>query len=67
VAVGSVAPTVIRCARTEAALAGGATFDEASRIIESEVQPIDDFRSTADYRRRVCGNLLRRFGADTRR
>ncbi|HEY7408932.1 MAG TPA: FAD binding domain-containing protein [Gemmatimonadaceae bacterium] len=67
VAVGSVAPAVIRCARTEAALAGGATFDEASRIIESEVQPIDDLRSTADYRRRVCGNLLRRFGADTRR
>lgn len=67
VAVGSVAPTVIRCARTEAALAGGATFDEASRIIESEVQPIDDLRSTADYRRRVCGNLLRRFGTDTQR
>ena len=67
VAVGSVAPTVIRCTRTEAALAGGATFDEASRILESEVQPIDDLRSTADYRRRVCGNLLRRFGTDTQR
>jgi len=67
VAVGSVAPTVMRCARTEAALAGGATFDEASRVLESEVQPIDDLRSTADYRRRVCGNLLRRFGTDTQR
>ena len=67
VAVGSVGPTVIRCTKTEAALAGGASFEEASRILEGEVQPIDDIRSTAAYRRRVCGNLLRRFGADTAR
>ena len=65
IAVGSVGPTVIRCTRTEAVLASGGTFDDASRVLESEVQPIDDVRSTADYRRRVCGNLLRRFGADT--
>jgi xanthine dehydrogenase small subunit len=65
VAVGSVGPTVIRCTRTEAALASGATFEEASHLLEAEVQPIDDLRSTASYRRRVCGNLLRRFGADT--
>lgn len=67
VAVGSVGPTVLRCTRTEAALAGGATFEDASRILEDEVQPIDDVRSTATYRRRVCGNLLRRFGSDTAR
>ena len=67
VAVGSVGPTVLRCTRTEAALAGGATFEDASRILEEEVQPIDDLRSTAMYRRRVCGNLLRRFGSDTAR
>ena len=67
IAVGSVGPTVIRCTKTEAAIAGGATFDEASHILEAEVQPIDDIRSTASYRRRVCGNLLRRFGADTGR
>jgi xanthine dehydrogenase small subunit len=67
IAVGSVGPTVIRCAKTEAALAGGASLEEAARILEGEVQPIDDVRSTAVYRRRVCGNLLRRFGARTRR
>lgn len=67
IAVGSVGPTVMRCTRTEAALAGGASFDDASHILESEVQPIDDIRSTAMYRRRVCGNLLRRFGVDTGR
>ena len=65
IAVGSVAPTVLRCTKTEAALAGGASFDDASRVLEEEVQPIDDLRSTAAYRRRVCGNLLRRFGSDT--
>jgi len=67
VAVGSVAPTVVRCTRTEAALAGGASFEEAARILEEEIQPIDDIRSTGAYRRRVCGNLLRRFGADVAR
>jgi CO/xanthine dehydrogenase FAD-binding subunit len=65
IAVGSVAPTVIRCMNTEAALAAGASFEDASHILEAEVQPIDDVRSTASYRRRVCGNLLRRFGTDT--
>jgi xanthine dehydrogenase small subunit len=67
VAVGSVGPTVIRCSKTEAALEQGASFEDASRILEDEVQPIDDLRSTAAYRRRVCGNLLRRFGADAAR
>ena len=67
IAVGSVGPTVIRCTNTENALARGATFEEASHILEREVQPIDDIRSTASYRRRVCGNLLRRFGEDTGR
>jgi xanthine dehydrogenase small subunit len=67
IAIGSVAPTVIRCTRTEAALANGASLDEASRILEQEVQPIDDIRSTATYRRRVCGNLFRRFATDTAR
>ncbi len=67
IAIGSVGPTVVRCTRTEAALAAGASFEEASRILEDEIHPIDDLRSTAVYRRRVCGNLLRRFGADTSR
>lgn len=67
VAVGSVGPTVMRCTRTETALANGTSFDEAARILEEEIQPIDDIRSTSAYRRRVCGNLLRRFGADIAR
>ena len=65
VALGSVAPTVVRASATERALAGGAGVEEAAAILASEIVPIDDLRSTADYRRRVSANLLRRFWADT--
>jgi len=61
VAFGSVGPTVVRARRTEAALAAGQDIEAAVRILESEITPIDDLRSTADYRRRVAGKLLRRF------
>ena len=64
-ALGSVAATTIRLPRTEAALASGATIDEAASILEAEITPIDDVRSSADYRRHVAANLLRRFWADT--
>jgi xanthine dehydrogenase small subunit len=61
VALGSVAPTVVRLPSTEAALAGGATLVEAQRLLLEEIAPIDDVRSTAEYRRRVAANLLARF------
>jgi len=60
VAVGSVAPTVVRLPETEAALMRGARMDEVERALLAEIAPIDDLRSTADYRRRVTANLLRR-------
>ncbi|MEO7456640.1 MAG: xanthine dehydrogenase family protein subunit M [Gemmatimonadaceae bacterium] len=65
IALGSVAATTVRLTKTEAALAAGASIDEAANVLESEITPIDDIRSTADYRRRVAANLLRRFWADT--
>ena len=65
IAIGSVAPTVVRLPRTEAALAGGAAADAAMDVLRSEIAPIDDIRSTADYRSRVAANLLRRFLAET--
>ena len=64
IAIGSVAPTVLRVPRTEAALANG-SMDDAVRTLAEEIQPIDDVRSTAEYRRTVTANLLRRFWADT--
>ena len=60
IALGSVAPTVVRASRTEAALASGVSIDEARRILVEEIAPIDDIRSTAEYRRRVAANLLAR-------
>jgi CO/xanthine dehydrogenase FAD-binding subunit len=67
IALGSVAPTVIRATRTEQALAGGASLEEAERILVQEIAPIDDIRSTAEYRRRVAANLLGRFWTETHR
>jgi len=58
IALGSVAPTVVRASRTEAALAAGAPIAAAQRTLAEEIAPIDDIRSTADYRRRVAANLL---------
>jgi CO/xanthine dehydrogenase FAD-binding subunit len=65
IALGSVAPTVVRLPRTEQALAQGAGIDDAVRTLDAEIRPIDDLRSSADYRRRVSGNLLRRFWLET--
>ena len=65
VAVGSVAATVIRLPRTERALAEGASIADAQQILRDEIEPIDDFRSTAAYRTRVAANLLARFWRDT--
>ena len=51
--------------RTEAALAAGAPVAEAQRVLADEIHPIDDVRSTADYRRQVAVNLLGAFWRDT--
>ena len=64
VAVGSVAPTPIRARETERVLEGAAaretTADHAATTIAGEVHPIDDVRSTADYRRVVTARILHR-------
>jgi CO/xanthine dehydrogenase FAD-binding subunit len=65
IALGSVGPTVVRLPKTELALAQGQGIDEAVRTLDTEIRPIDDLRSSAEYRRRVSGNLLRRFWLET--
>jgi xanthine dehydrogenase small subunit len=65
IAVGSVAATVVRLPQTEAALASGASIAEAQQVLASEIHPIDDVRSTAAYRLRVAGNLLRQWWDET--
>jgi CO/xanthine dehydrogenase FAD-binding subunit len=64
-AVGSVAPTVVRLTKTEAALSAGAPIAEAQRAMLDEITPIDDIRSTAEYRRQVAVNLLAQFWQET--
>jgi xanthine dehydrogenase small subunit len=65
IALGSVAPTVMRLPRTEAFLASGGPIEDARRILMEEIHPIDDLRSNAEYRRRVSANLLQRFWRET--
>jgi CO/xanthine dehydrogenase FAD-binding subunit len=65
IALGSVAPVVVRAWRTEEALASGASLAQAQAILAGEISPIDDVRSTAAYRLQVSKNLLARFWADT--
>lgn len=59
VAFGSVGPVVLRARKVEEYLAGGGRdLREAQRLLSEEIRPIDDVRSTAEYRRRVAANLL---------
>jgi CO/xanthine dehydrogenase FAD-binding subunit len=58
IALGSVAPTPIRCPKTEQAIQNGRP---AIEILLSEITPIDDIRSTAHYRNQVAANLLEEF------
>jgi CO/xanthine dehydrogenase FAD-binding subunit len=64
VALGSVAATPIRGTATERALAGRAptpeTADRAAEALAGELAPIDDVRSTAEYRRLVAARVLHR-------
>ncbi len=66
IALGSVAPTPLRCVKTEEFLRSerlltSAAVQRAQEILSGEITPIDDFRSTAKYRRCVAQNLLADF------
>ena len=65
IALGSVAPIPLRCFKTENALNGRSLNDQtiagAKRSLVDEISPIDDIRSTKDYRLQVSLNLLEDF------
>jgi CO/xanthine dehydrogenase FAD-binding subunit len=65
IALGSVAPTVVRVVETERTLRGQrlspAILRAAQEALAREIAPIDDMRSTSRYRRRVAQNLLAEF------
>ena len=64
-ALGSVAPTAVRLPAVEAWLTGRAldagTLEDVVSRVAGLVKPIDDIRSTAEYRRWVSGRLVRGF------
>ena len=64
VALGAVADRPIRLAAVEAAVRGvrlGEAAAAAREAMRAAIQPIDDVRSTASYRREVAENLVARF------
>ncbi|MBA2633712.1 MAG: FAD binding domain-containing protein [Chloroflexi bacterium] len=67
-ALGSVAATTVRAQGAEAVLEGASpireTADAATAALVAELRPIDDVRSTADYRRAVAGRVLHRLIRD---
>jgi CO/xanthine dehydrogenase FAD-binding subunit len=74
IALGSVGPTILRCREAETLAASSADFaarrlaadvvDECCELVRRAARPIDDHRSTAEYRRHavgvLAGRLLRR-------
>jgi xanthine dehydrogenase small subunit len=67
-ALGSVAATTIRAPGAEAALTDARptreTADAAAAALTAELRPIDDVRSSADYRRAVASRVLHRLVRD---
>ena len=63
-AMGCVAPTMIRLPSAEAILNGAEINEEslakAAEAVQQDISPIDDQRSTAEYRRSVAGVYLKR-------
>jgi CO/xanthine dehydrogenase FAD-binding subunit len=64
IALGAVAPTVMRAPKAEAFLDGckisAEAMAEAGRIAAMEAKPISDFRASADYRRDLVAVLVKR-------
>jgi CO/xanthine dehydrogenase FAD-binding subunit len=64
VALGAVAPKVIRAVQAEAYLEGRAitteTMAEAGRVAVGDAKPISDFRASAEYRRHLIAVLTKR-------
>ena len=65
IALGSVAPIPLRCRKTEAVLQGArldkTTIERARAEMSREIVPIDDIRSTKNYRLKVSLNVLEDF------
>lgn len=69
IAYGGLAAVPKRALHCEASLKGKDWNEKAVqsgiKALEEDFSPISDMRSTAEYRRQVCGNLLKRFYLDS--
>jgi xanthine dehydrogenase small subunit len=65
IAVGSVGPTVVFANQAAAVLARGGSIADAQAALLAEIAPIDDMRSTREYRAQVAANLLKQFWGET--
>ncbi len=65
IAIGSVAPTVVLATAAAAVLSGGGSVADAQAALRQEIAPIDDIRSTGEYRQQVAANLLEAFWRET--
>lgn len=63
IAVGAAAPTAIRIPEAEALLSDAAVtadlLDECGRTVSAGIKPIDDQRSTAEYRTKITAQLFK--------
>ena len=63
VALGSVAPTPVRAPTIENALEdqkyGERLFQQTAELVAEDIAPIDDVRSTAEYRKQIASLLVR--------
>jgi xanthine dehydrogenase small subunit len=66
IAIGSVAPTVVLAKHAAAVLSRGGSIADAKNALGSDIAPIDDIRSTGEYRATVAGNLLEEFWTTTK-
>ncbi|PIV72282.1 MAG: xanthine dehydrogenase family protein subunit M, partial [Rhodocyclales bacterium CG17_big_fil_post_rev_8_21_14_2_50_68_7] len=68
IALGAVAPTVVRARAAEATLEGRVlnpeTMEAAACAARDEVHPISDVRASAWYRKELIHNMLRRMLSD---
>lgn len=59
ITAGAVAPTIVFLKSFSDAIMNGVPLDEAIRLVDKDISPINDIRATANYRRTSLKNVLK--------